>query len=148
MELLIDEDVMTFEPKSIAEHIECLARLTGASESFVGQVRVLFSNKGIPLDSDATPYLQALDEAFRREESIRNNSLRSRRHLARTRENFRKIGKAYVRQLEQNRRQAPLRTARRKTTLEDLSVSADHRSLVTRPEHDHLPLVPGPDDPQ
>lgn len=139
---------MNFEPKSIDEHIECLARLTGAPESFVGQVRVLFSNKGISLDSDATPYLQALDEAFRREESIRNNSIRSRRNLAISQENFRKIGKAYVRQLERGRGRPARRAERRKHTITEVAIPGDHRSIVTRPQHDRAPMVPGPKEPQ
>ena len=69
---------MTFEPKSIADHIDCLARLTGAPRSFVLQVKDLFGRKGISLETDASPYLAALEEAFRREESIRTSARRAR----------------------------------------------------------------------
>ena len=62
---------MNFQPKSICDHIECLSRLTGAPDAFITQVKALFAKKGISLNADASPYLKALEEAFRREESIR-----------------------------------------------------------------------------
>ena len=43
--------------KSIAEHIQSLARTTGAPASFTGQVRALFVAKGISLDEDVAPFL-------------------------------------------------------------------------------------------
>ena len=62
---------MPGEPRTIDEHILCLARLTGASETFVCEVRALFLRRGIALDSNAAPYLAALEDAFLREERTR-----------------------------------------------------------------------------
>lgn len=149
---------MIFEPKTIGEHIECLARMTGAPESFVGQVRGLFSTKGISLDEDAAPYLNALEEAFRREESIRTSSQRARQNIARLQDNFSRIGKAYVQQLEQLRKgrkdlaapgrgDAPSATAKRKAGTE-LAIPGDHRTYVTRQQTEQMPMVPGPKDEQ
>jgi hypothetical protein len=140
-------DAMNFEPKTIAQHIKCLARLTGAPESFVSQVRNLFSSKGISLDSDATPYVGALDEAFTREESIRANTRRARRSMARVQSNFKKIGEAYVEQLQQmgHRNAEP---AAEQSDVTEIIVDGDHRSLVTPLQSEHFPMVPGPEDPQ
>ena len=87
---------MTFEPRSISDQIDCLARLTCAPQSFVIQVKELFSRKGIPLEADAEPYIAALEEAFRREESIRTSARHARRNIASLHENFSRIGKSYV----------------------------------------------------
>ena len=101
---------MTCEPKSISDHIDCLARLMIAPQSFVMQIEDLFSKKGISLDEDAEPYLQALEEAFKREESIRASA-----------------------------------SAEQDSQLEETSIpGADHRTLVTRPQRENLPMVPGP----
>jgi hypothetical protein len=147
-----------FEPKSIAEQIECLARLTGAPRSFVCQVKELFSRKGIDLESDATPYVRALEEAFRREESIRTSANRARRNIAALHENFNRIGKSYVRQLERLRemqsklksRSERLRHQYRsqRTKRSQISFPGSHRSVVTRQQSDELPMVPGPTDEQ
>jgi len=149
---------MHFEPQSIADHIECLARLTGAPQAFVIQVKDLFSRKGISLESDATPYLKALEEAFKREEHIRTTTARARQNLARLQDNFSKVGQAYVRQLEHLKKiQARLQESGRSVRgaehaeggLHEISVpGGNHRTLVTRQQRDNLPLVPGPDDPQ
>jgi hypothetical protein len=147
-----------FEPKSIAEQIDCLARLTGAPRSFVCQVKELFSRKGIDLGSDAAPYLRALEEAFKREESIRTSANRARRNIAALHENFNKIGKSYVRQLERLRdmqsnlksRSERLRRHYRsqRSKKDQISIPGNHRSVVTRQQSDELPMVPGPEDPQ
>src|SRR5262245_9682028 len=94
---------MTFDPKSISEQIDCLARLTGAPRSFVTQVRALFTRKGISLDTDATPYVRALEDAFRREETIRVSAQRAKQNMTKLQDNFHRISKAYVQQLQQLR---------------------------------------------
>lgn len=149
---------MTDQPKSIDEQIQCLARLTGAPGSFVEQVRALFTSKGIPLNTDATPFLKALEEAFRREENIRASSVRAKHQIAKLRDNFRKVGQAYVDQLSQLRRiqsslQAQSRRLRKKRPADRLrgtrvTITGDHRSLVTRTVKEQLPMVPGPEEPQ
>jgi hypothetical protein len=149
---------MTDQPKSIDEQIQCLARLTGAPGSFVEQVRALFTAKGIPLDTDATPFLKALEEAFRREENIRASSTHAKAQMAKLRDNFRKVGEAYVNQLSQLRRlqsslqeqsrrlQSKLAPKRQSATR--VTIAGDHRSLVTRTVREQLPMVPGPKEQQ
>lgn len=149
---------MTHQPKSIEDHIQCLARLTGAPDSFVDQVRALFTSKGIALETDASPFLNALEEAFRREENIRASSKRAKNQIAKLRDNFRKVGEAYVDQIsqlkkarsslkEQSRRmQSRLAKERAKGTR--ISVTGDHRSLITRTVREQQPMVPGPKEPQ
>ena len=128
------------EPKTIAEHIECLARLTGAPRSFVLQVKELFSVKGISLRDDAAPYLNALEEACRREESIRETARRARQSVARLRQGFDKIGKAYV------RKQSALGSAGGRPS--EVAIPGDHRTFVSSQQNDDWPMVPGPDDVQ
>ena len=145
---------MDYDTKSIAEQIDCLARLTGAPTNFVDQVRQLFTRKGISLEEDSSPYVKALEEAFIREESIRACAEQARPSLASSATDFKKIGKTYVQQLERLRRvQAGLRDRRkhsRKTGLESTTVPIDpeisERSLVTRQQHEDLPMVPGPEE--
>jgi len=62
---------MSWDPRTIDEQILCLARLTGASDAFVVEVRALFVRRGIALNSDSAPYLSALEDAFLREERTR-----------------------------------------------------------------------------
>ena len=130
-------------PSTIAEHIDCLARLTGAPDSFIEQVRALFTMKGISLDDEVEPFLEALEEAFRREECIRASAERSRKNLTKIQDSFRRVGKAYVDQLSQLkkiksslqkqssgvRRQAV--RSRPKTTR--VTIKGNHRSYVTKP---------------
>jgi len=147
---------MTLEPKTIGEQIECLARLTGAPESFIDQVQQLFTRKGITLDSDASPYVKALEEAFQREESIRYNSLRFRRDLAQIQQGFEKVGRSYVKQVEQLRkirrslqeRANRLRGKLRGNAHGTVEVQGNHRNLITKRQYDQFPMVPGPKDPQ
>jgi len=150
---------MTLRPRSIEEHIRCLARLTGAPDGFVGQVRELFSKKGISLDEDATPYLRALDEAFLREESIRCRSQVARSKLCEMKENFRRIEETYHRQMDRLKdAQQRLRAQSQQLTLlhrsgpnakpVEILVPGDHRSLITNQQSEILPMVPGPEDPQ
>jgi hypothetical protein len=139
------------EPKTIDQQIDCLARLTGAPDSFVTQVRDLFSSKGIPLDADASPYVGALEEAFTREESIRSTTDRARGNVARLQSNFRKIGEAYVEQLQRHKRSRkraarPREDSREGTT--EVMVDGDHRSYITPVQYESLPMVPGPEEAQ
>ena len=146
--------IVEFEPKTIAEHIECLAQLTGAPESFVSQVRTLFSSKGISLDDDATPYAAALDEAFTREETIRASTHRARQNVSKLRSDFSRIGKAYTEQMKQFRRARSGLHALSKSSRETrgatpekkthLVIPGDHRTFITKPQRDTLPMVPGP----
>jgi len=144
-----------YEPKTLAEQISCLAQLTGAPQTFVLQVRELFSRKGIPLDSDAGPYLRALEEAFKREENIRCTTERARDNIKRLQNNFNRIGEAYVKQLAELKR---LRGGTRAASSRKKGASGssdetpipggNHRSFVTPPQSDKFPMVPGPKEEQ
>jgi hypothetical protein len=149
------ENTMLRLPRSIAEHIDTLARLTGAPLSFVDQVRELFLAKGISLDTAAGPFLEALEEAFRREERIRANHHRVREQLSKLHDNFKRIGRAYVSQLDQitdsrTKAAAPRRAPAARTTprATRITIKGDHRTFVTRTEREDLLLVPGPVEPQ
>jgi len=141
---------MTFEPKTLAEQIDCLARLTGAPRTFVLQVKELFSRKGISLQTDAAPYLRALEEAFRREETIRANAERARENITTLAQNFNRIGRSYVRQLEHLKKLrsglAPGAETRSKNRRSRVPRSS--HEFMMKQEHDHLPMVPGPDETQ
>jgi hypothetical protein len=149
---------MSYQPKSIEDHIECLARLTDAPGSFVDQVRALFTSKGISLDTNATPFLKALDEAFRREENIRASSLRAKEQIIKLRDNFRKVGEAYVDQISQLRRlktslkdqsrRLRAKISPQRTSATRVTIPGDHRSLVTKTVREQLPMVPGPKEQQ
>jgi hypothetical protein len=132
---------MEFDPKSIADHIDCLARITGAPDTFVTQVKQLFTSKGIPLETCADPYIKALDEAFRREERIRAGSQRARQNISQLSRRFHRVGEAYVRRVSG----AP-ETPTRRTTRHSVTIQGDHRSYVTRVQRENWPTVPGPDE--
>jgi len=139
--------------KTLAEQISCLAQLTGAPRSFVLQVEELFSRKGIPLESDAGPYLNALEEAFKREESIRCTTERARDNIKRLQSNFSRIGQAYVKQLAQLKRlRGGTDTVSKKKdagSFDEIQIpGGNHRSFVTPPQTDEMPMVPGPKEEQ
>ena len=138
---------MEFDPKTIADHIEGLARLTGAPATFVEQVRELFTSKGIPLEASADPYVKALDEAFRREEQIRASSLRARQNITQLNRHFNRVGEAYVKRVSGAGGAAAASPAGR-TTRHSVTIQGDHRSYVTRVQREVWPTVPGPDDVQ
>ena len=117
---------MHFEAKSIRDQIDCLARLTGAPDSFVEQVQDLFTRKGISLDDDSSPYLRALEEAFIREESIRVGTLAARAASA---------------DVEHVREARPARAQ----VVRDVRIET-RPLLVTRRQHEEQPLVPGPEE--
>jgi len=140
---------MPLEPRSIAQQINCLAQLTGAPASFVGQVCELFSSKGIPLEADAAPYIGALEEAFTREESIRASTERARNNVARLQSNFRKIGQAHASQVRERRRaRGRTRPSASDDSTTEIVVDGDHRSFVTPLQTERFPMVPGPEETQ
>ena len=138
------------EPKTLAEQISCLAQLTGAPQSFVVQVQKLFSRKGISLESDAGPYLKPLEEAFKREETIRCTTERARDNIKRLQNNFNRIGQAYVKQLaELKKLQRPGSKKKGFAGSSEIPIpGGSHRSYVTPPQTDKLPMVPGPEEEQ
>ena len=146
------------EPKTIAEQNDCLARLTGAPRTFVLQVKDLFSRKGIPLESDASPYLRALEDAFKREETIRTSAQRAKENVQRLASNFNKMGRTYAKQLEQLKRiQSELRSQNSKLKEGDevagdwkavRSAGKEQQVFMTRQVSDSMPMVPGPEEEQ
>lgn len=143
---------MTWQPKSIEDHITCLARLTGAPEPFVDQVRSLFTSKGISLETDAEPFVDALEEAFRREETIRSSTQRARDSLTRLQDNFERVGRAYTERIEKARknekRARSIQIEDQSSGASQVTIRGDHRTFVTRPVREELPMVPGPKDVQ
>jgi hypothetical protein len=146
---------MANQYKTIANYIEETAKLTGAGEPFTEQVKALFLKKGISLDGDVEPYMKAIEEAFQRELSIRSTSARAQESITQLRQNFSKVGKAYTKQIEQlkkiqSRLQAQTRRLMQqqnsgsKSGTGSVAIRGDHRSYVTKPEREELPLVPGP----
>ncbi len=139
------------EPKSIAEEIEILARLTGAPRAFVEQVRALFTSKAISLDETAAPFLAALEEAFRREEMIRGASAQARRGLEKVQESLGRVREMHRGQSEQLRRaRANLETSARRIRESSERLEAAAYALGVRRgayrETDAAPIVPGPKD--
>lgn len=148
---------MDTQPRSISQQISCLARLTGAPETFVSQVRELFTRKGISLDANAEPYLQALEEAFQREETIRTSAAKARRSVSRLENRHSKLGQTYAKQVEQLKRiqanlsdqarrlrgpSAPARNPIPKVRVK----SSKSSNYITRQQNEDLPMVPGPED--
>lgn len=65
---------MVRTPASVADVIRVLARQTEAPESFVIEVRALFTEKGISLDQEAGPFAEAIADAFLFEEQVRRQA--------------------------------------------------------------------------
>jgi flagellar motility protein MotE (MotC chaperone) len=132
---------------TIEQQILKLADGTDAPPGFLDQIRKLFESKGIELSEDATPYMSALREAFRREQSIRRSTLDAHRNLDRLQTHFKSIGTTYRRQLQQLK-QVQRALERRATALEAAGDDGTRgaRRYVTRVQKDDPFLVPGPDE--
>ena len=92
------EPAHDYEPKTINEHIECLARMTGAPAYLRGAGAIALRR---PRGSRSTPRPNRsstrLDEAFRREENDPpDDRARQAEPLASFSDNFKRFGKAYV----------------------------------------------------
>jgi hypothetical protein len=135
--------------RSIADHIESLARLTGAPRAFVVQVRELFERKGISLESDAAPYARALDEAFTRERSIRSDAGRSRDGFDRIRRECDRVGRRFVQRVvaaSSGSRRTEAETPDDDEPEETIELARpDPRAVVVGIEREALPLVHGPE---
>jgi len=140
---------MDYGPKSISDHIESLARLTGAPRAFVQEVRELFERKGIPLSSDGTPYVRALEEAFTREHTIRSGASRGPGGFDRSRGEFARAGRRWVQRVAGTRaadEARPAARAERPEPVETIELARpDPRGVVLGFEREGTLLVPGPD---
>lgn len=131
---------------TVADKIRILAEETGAPSVFVTQVRSLFETKKISLKDDCSPYITALEEAFRREAAIRRDTLIASDNLARLQENFANLGARYKEQL--SRLQRARKTVAPRTKRRSSDPGLDNRSYYSRKESETLPMVPGPKEVQ
>lgn len=76
---------------TIGGQIDELARLTGAPQSLVEEIRDIFLRRRIRLDEDALPYLEVLEETFSRAAMLERESTAARAALARLEENSRRF---------------------------------------------------------
>jgi hypothetical protein len=136
-----DDDLLCSLDASIA----ALATDSGAPASFVAKIRALFEGKGISLERQAGPYLGALREAFRREESLRRVSQRSQVVLERARDDLGRLDSQWERQLGQLRElQRSLRLQSRRLRDGVQTLQPPERTVMC-PGSVELPFVPGPD---
>ncbi len=90
-----------------------------------------------------------MEEAFRREESIRCTTERARDNIKRLQTNFNRIGEAYVKQLAELKKLRGSSRKKKAGSSDEVQIpGGDHRSFVTRPQTDNLPMVPGPKEEQ
>jgi len=127
-----DDDLVPSLDASIA----ALAADSGAPPSFVVKVRALFEGKGISLERSARPYLGALREAFRREESLRR--LAERHDLSRLDADWERQ-LAHLRSLQDA---LQVQARRLRAGVERLKMPP---RTVLCPGSVELPFVPGPE---
>ncbi len=131
---------------TVADKIQMLAEETGAPTVFVAQVRSLFETKNISLEDDCSPYISALEEAFRREAAIRRDTLIANDNLARLQRNFADLGARYKEQL--SRLQKSRNTVVQRARMRSTDIRSNDRSFATRKEPETIPMVPGPKEVQ
>jgi hypothetical protein len=131
--------------QTIAELIEELARETEAPASFVDQVSTLFAQKGIPLDTDGSPYADAIRQTFLSDAQLRASTARARAHLGELKDRMQRLGEAWERQLGE--------VSRIKASLEQRLLEARRHAMWVRArgaavvETAPRPfIVPGPKD--
>jgi len=79
------------DSRSISHQIDDLARRTGAPGSLVEQIRAIFQRRGVPLDHDALPYLEILEETFCRAALLEQDNASAREAFDRHEENSRRF---------------------------------------------------------
>lgn len=82
---------MTDSRRSLKSQIDELARLTGAPESLVDEIRDIFARRGVPLDADSLPYLDILEETFTRAAALDRDSASARTGLEQGEESCRRL---------------------------------------------------------
>jgi hypothetical protein len=131
---------MGTDRRSIGHHIDELARRTGAPASLVEEIRAIFTRSGVPLERDALPYLEILEETFSRAALLEQDNTSARDAIDRQEENSRRFadsclelygqlrsmedylkggGDSSVEASARRRRQARERTAARRKAAED-----------------------------
>lgn len=144
---------------SISEQIEYLAESTGAPADFVERIRTLFSNRGICLDGDSAPYASALEQAFKKEHSIRRSAQQTREQLERLQSQLTQFNETCRKQLERLQElhralaQRAVRAADGSRThdptkprrVQVLEITDDGAVRVKRTR---TIMIPGPKDPQ
>lgn len=132
---------------TLEESIARLAQETGASESFVEKVRALFLGRGIDLEDSSEPYSHALDDAFRRHASLRQQFDDARESLVRLHSNLAELGEAFQGQLGRLRalrESLERRNAERSVAREE---NVNRTIRLVPGEYDRA-VVPGPEEPQ
>ena len=77
---------------SLGARIEELAYRTGAPDALVESVRTLFRERGIPLETDAEPYEEVLEETFGRQAAIRDAAEKTRRGATELQQQVARLG--------------------------------------------------------
>ena len=135
-----DDSVLSLEAS-----IAGLAADTGAPPSFVAKIKALFEGKGISLDRRAGPYLDALREAFRREEDLRRLTERSQDALQRASRDLGNLDVQWERQLGQLRDLQHALQQQKRRLHEGVHRLHTPARTVLCPGSVELPFVPGPD---
>ena len=134
----------------LLEAIEGLAVRTGASDDFVAKIRRVFESKGIPLDSDAAPFAQALSEAFHQQAALRKTIQEARESLTRIQTGAAHVGQTFSSHLERLQAlRALLQEHRERMGRGERKAPKGGRSRVRMVRGDvDRAFVPGPDGPQ
>jgi len=82
---------MELDRRSIGFHIDALARASGAPASLVEQIRAIFIRRGVPLEQDALPYVEILEETFTRAAMLEKDNASARDAVTRLEENSRRF---------------------------------------------------------
>jgi uncharacterized coiled-coil DUF342 family protein len=132
---------------TLEESIAKLALETGASDSFVEKVRALFLGRGIDLEDSSEPYSNALDDAFRRHASLRQQFDEARDSLVRLHANLAELGEVFQGQLGRLR---ALRESLEKRNAERTPAATERTNTTIRlvPGEYDRSVVPGPEEPQ
>ena len=143
---------MPINEVSIGTLIDRLAGQTGAPSSFVQRIRDLFSDKGIPLEGDSTPYLTALEQAFKREQGIRLSALQTRENLDRLQRQLQQFNEVCRKQLSRMETMGssfgrpPGGSLPKEIELTDVHVVETRGSADVEVTRSRSILVPGPKD--
>jgi len=132
---------------TLEESIAKLAQETGASDSFVEKVRALFLGRGIDLEDSSEPYSHALDDAFRKHASLRQQFDEARESLVRLHTNLAELGEAFQGQLGRLRALRDSLERRNAQRLRGSYERAERTIRLVPGEHDRS-VVPGPEEPQ